>query len=94
MLTNPYLLLSGGQFSYNFFARNGVKCIDLPRKLMLFNLQIGKDRRQLTNIFVFDIALFCVLDPNPNPFVVIWEKGKHEFPAVLYISYISIKHSF
>ena len=33
--------------------------------------QIGKGWGESINIFMFDIALFCVLDPNLQPFVVI-----------------------
>ena len=52
---------------------------------MFDNLQIGTDWEQFTNIFVLDIVLICVLDPNPpKPFVVMWGIGRHEFHIVLY----------
>ena len=37
----------------NMFVTNGVKCVDLYRKVMFDNLYpIGKDWGQLTNVFV------------------------------------------
>ena len=59
---------------------------DLHRKLMFGNLPVGKHWGQFTKIFVSGIALFCILDPIPKPFVAIWRIRKHEFHAVLYIS--------
>ena len=56
------------------------------QKLMFGNLKIGKGWRQFTNIFGPDTALYYALDPNPQPFVVMWGIGKHEFHAVFYIS--------
>ena len=67
--------------------RNGLKYPDLHRKIMFGNLLIGKGWGHFTYIFVFDVALFCALDPSLlQPFVVIWGIRKHEFHAVHYIS--------
>ena len=63
-----------------------MKCLHLHRKLVFGKLQIGKGWGQFTNIFVLDNALFCALDPNPQPLVVIWGIGKDPFHAALYVS--------
>ena len=42
---------------------------------MFGNLQIGKGGEQFTKIFVHDVALFCALEPNLQPFLVMWGIG-------------------
>ena len=45
----------------------------------------GKEWEQFTYIFVIHIAC-CLLDSNPQPFVMMWGIGNCEFHTVLYIS--------
>ena len=88
MLTKSHTSLGGKEWEsvFKHFVLNSVRCPDLHIKLMFDNLPMEKGWGQLTNIFVLDITLFCSLDHNPQPFVVIWGIRKYEFHAVPYIS--------
>ena len=86
LIPNPHGVEVGVNFQENIFTKNCMKCPWSAQKTDIWQPPNRKGFGTVHETFFSDTALFCTLDPNPKPFVVMWGIRKHEIHAVLYIS--------